>query len=50
MLLGTGAKLRNIQDNKFSVNTGGKELDNSTKAKCLGVFIDNEKGYSKIVL
>ena len=42
MLIGTGAKLRNIQDNEFSVNIDGKELDHVTKAKCLDVVIDNE--------
>ena len=42
MLIGTGAKLRNIENNEFSVNIDGKELDHVTKAKCLGVVIDNE--------
>ena len=42
MLKGTGAKLRNIQDIEFSVNIDGKELDHVTKAKCLGVVIDDE--------
>ena len=42
MLIGTGAKLRKIQNNEFSVNIDGKELDHVTKAKCLGVVIDKE--------
>ena len=42
MLIGTGAKLRNMRDNVLSVNINGKELDHVTNGKCLGVLVDNE--------
>ena len=42
MLIGTGAKLRNMRDNVLSVNVYGKELDHVTNGKCLGVLVDNE--------
>ena len=42
MLLGTGAKLRNVLSTDFSVVINGKELERVKKAKCLGVLIDEE--------
>ena len=42
MLVGTNARLRNINDVQFRVTIGDKVLENVTSYKCLGVLVDNE--------
>jgi len=42
MLIGTASKLRNVNENDFSVFVNGKQLERVKKAKCLGVVIDDQ--------
>ena len=49
MLLGTGSRLRNVDENDFCVIVNDHELKRVNKAKCLGVQIDDELKWHKQV-
>ena len=42
MLIGTAGKLSNVNEDDFTVSVNGKHLERVTKAKCLGVIIDDQ--------
>ena len=46
MLIGTGAKLRSVDDDSFLINIGDYDLKRVTHVKCLGVVIDDDRNYS----
>ncbi len=49
MLVGTSAKLRNVNNVQFSVTVDNKVLENVNIYKCLGVIVVNElKWYKQI--
>ena len=49
MLIGTGAKLRSVDDDSFLINIGDHDLNRVTHVKCLGVVIDDELNFHKQV-
>lgn len=49
MLIGTGAKLRNVNVNDFSICIGDITLERVHSYKCLGVLVDDELNWHKQV-